>query len=128
VDPYRFTADLWQAPGGSWHFVTVPIDVTDEIDETAPSARVAFRSARVDVTIGRTNWQTSVFPDRRVGAFVLPLKRTVREVEGLAAGDAVDITLWVLPVPNERPRTGEASAASFIDRQARGMRRTVTTT
>ena len=95
---YRFTAELWQAQGGSWHFVTIPFDVSDEIDETAPSARVAFGSVRVEATVGRTSWQTSVFPDRRVGAFVLPVKRTVRDTEGLAAGDAVEVTLSVVAV------------------------------
>jgi hypothetical protein len=95
VGTYRFTAELWQVTGGSWHFVTVPFDVSDEIDETAPSARVAFGSVRVQATVGRTSWQTSLFPDRRAGAFVLPVKRTVRDAERLTAGHPVDVVLSV---------------------------------
>jgi hypothetical protein len=95
VSRYRFAAEMWQAPGGSWHFVTVPFDVSDEIDETAPCARVAFGSVRVEATVGRTSWQTSVFPDRRVGAFVLPVKRAVRDAEALVAGDPLDVVLSV---------------------------------
>jgi hypothetical protein len=42
---------------------------------------------RVGVTVGATRWQTSIFPDSSRGAYVLPVKRAVREAEGLEVGD-----------------------------------------
>jgi hypothetical protein len=99
VGPFRFTADLWRAPGGTWHFVTVPFDITDEIDEMAPAARVAFGSVRVEVRVGRTTWLTSVFPDRRAGAYVIPIKRIVRDAEALSIDDPVEVVLSVV-APN----------------------------
>ena len=93
---YRFTTDVWQVPDGSWHFVTLPFEVSDEIDESSLAARRGFGSVRVEITIGATTWRTSVFPDSKAGAFVLPVKRAVRTREHLAAGDQVDVDLLVI--------------------------------
>jgi hypothetical protein len=93
---FRFPAALWRWPKGNWHFVTLPFDVSDEIDESASSARVGFGSVRVEVTIGATTWSTSVFPDTTAEAFVLPIKRAVRDAEGIDAGDEVNVELRVL--------------------------------
>ena len=91
---YRFRARLWLYSGkAAWHFITLPHDVTDEIDEITAPTRRGFGSVRVAVTIGSTNWHTSVFPDTKAGSFVLPIKKPVRVAEGLADGDLVDLTL-----------------------------------
>ena len=91
---YRFRARLWLYSGkAAWHFITLPHDVTDEIDEITAPTRRGFGSVRVAVTIGSTSWPTSVFPDTKAGSFVLPIKKPVRVAEGLADGDLVDLTL-----------------------------------
>lgn len=36
---------------------------------------------------------TSIFPDRKRGAYLLPIKRDVRTAEGLTAGDQVTVRL-----------------------------------
>ena len=96
---YRFDAQVWRwKADGAWHFVTLPQDLSDEIDEAA--LRVGsggFGSVRVRVRVGATGWTTSVFPDRGRGAFVLPLKKAVRAAEGIAEGDTVCVALEVLP-------------------------------
>ena len=88
----RFSGTVWIAPGdGSWHFVTVPEDCAEVIHlESGP--RVGFGSVRVRVTLGSSSWSTSVFPDTR-DTYVLPLKRSVRDTEGILAGDLVDVAL-----------------------------------
>ena len=35
------------------------------------------------VTIGQTVWQTSLFPHRESGGYLLPLKAAVRKAEGI---------------------------------------------
>ena len=40
-----------------------------------------------------TTWLTSVFPDTASGCFVLPIKRTVRQANGVEAGDHVEVHL-----------------------------------
>ncbi|WP_243469509.1 DUF1905 domain-containing protein [Sphingopyxis granuli] len=44
-------------------------------------------------TIGDTRWNTSVFPHRESGGWLLPVKATVRKAEELAEGDAVTVTV-----------------------------------
>lgn len=89
---WRFTAPLWKHPGNAaWHFVTVPFEVTDEIDEIAASARKGFGSVRVDVQIGASGWSTSLFPDSAAKSFVLPVKQAIRTAERIAAGDRVEV-------------------------------------
>jgi hypothetical protein len=96
-DTYTFTAVVWEHEGpGAWHFLSLPAEVADEIaDSTAGRAR-GFGSVRVAVRIGRTSWSTSVFPDRRRGTYVLPVKRAVRSAQGLADGTACEVRLEVV--------------------------------
>ena len=46
-------------------------------------------SIKVRVTIGDTLWNTSLFPHRESGGFMLPLKADVRRKEGLSEGNLV---------------------------------------
>ena len=91
---YRFRAELWLHPGDAgWHFITLPHDEADEIEEiAAPTAR-GFGSVPVVVTIGSSTWNTSLFPDTARASYVLPVKKPIRVREGLSAGDAVEIAL-----------------------------------
>ena len=88
----RFAGEAWVAPGdAAWHFVTVPEEPSEEI-LLASGPRIAFGSVKVEVTVGASTWSTSVFPESK-GTYVLPLKRTVRDAEGILAGDVVEVTL-----------------------------------
>jgi Domain of unknown function (DUF1905) len=93
---YEFDADLWRwdARADTWTFVSLPVDVADDVlDRAGPGPARGFGSVRVDVTIGRTTWRTSVFPDGRVATYVLPVKKAVRAAEGLEAGDTAHVRL-----------------------------------
>jgi len=96
VGVFEFSSSLWLHPGGDWHFVTVPVEVSDDIAELTAGLRRGFGSVRVTATVGGTTWRTSVFPDKGKGAFVLPMKRSVRDAEGLTDGDEVPIRLALL--------------------------------
>jgi hypothetical protein len=90
---HRFTAELWRWQGDSpWHFLTVPPEVGDDVRDSA-GAPVAFGSVRVRVTVGATTWSTSLFPHRESGGYLLPVKKDVREREGLDVGEPVDVAL-----------------------------------
>ena len=96
MDPtFSFSAELWLHSSGSWVFVTVPEDESDEIHEVAPHPG-GFGSVRVEVQIGETVWRTSVFPDSKSGCFVLPIKKPVRKAEGIDVDDTANIELTVL--------------------------------
>ena len=90
--------ELWEhSPGdpGSWHFVTLPLELAEDIRVEAGPAR-GFGSVRVEARAGATTWRTSLFPEAGTGAFVLPVKKSVREAEGLYAGATCEIILALL--------------------------------
>jgi hypothetical protein len=96
-----FTAELWRwtarkesAAGGAWCFVTLPVDLADEVRERAGEPR-GFGSVRVRARVGATTWDTSVFPDAASGSFALPVKKSVRTAAGVAEGDLLTVTLSV---------------------------------
>lgn len=98
VGDYRFDAELWQwdATETAWFFLTVPGDVSDDIEARTVDQTRGFGSVRVEVTIGATTWRTSVFPDSKQEAYVLPVKRAVRAAEELGEGTTAAVELSVL--------------------------------
>lgn len=65
-----------------WFLAQVPRYISDMIREV-PHPHRGFGSRRVEVVVGDTCWRTSIFPDSESGGFVLPLKKSVREAEGI---------------------------------------------
>lgn len=47
----------------------------------------------VHVRIGKTEWQTSLFP--KDGLYIVPIKASVRKAESLEEGDGVTVRLEV---------------------------------
>lgn len=92
----RFEGVLWEYEGEApWVFVTMPVEDATMIRETVPP-KSGFGSIRVEVTLGETTWKTSIFPDRDSGSYVLPVKRMVREAEGVEPGDSVKVEFLVV--------------------------------
>jgi len=85
----------WAARTDSWYFVNLPADLSAEIREI-PRPYRGFGSVRVNVRIGGSRWRTSIFPDAGQGTYVLPLKRAVRDAEGLVDQAVVAVELDVL--------------------------------
>jgi hypothetical protein len=80
----------------SWVFVTLPPELSDEIDDGLSSPPRAFGSVRVAVTCGGSEWSTSLFPSKEAGSYVLPVKKAVRRKEELEPGDTATFRLRVL--------------------------------
>ncbi len=91
---WTFEAETWrwQARSDSWIFVTVPPEVSAQIADV-PRPPSGFGSVRVRVRIGETRWGTSVFPDARLGCYVLAIKKAVRVAEGVEEGAPVRVEL-----------------------------------
>jgi hypothetical protein len=94
VEPYEFDSEVWlYEADAAWHFLTVPDDISDDIEERTRGQLRGFGSVRVRVSIGDTTWTTSVFPDSKRGAYILPVKQEVRRQEGLSAGSRIRLRL-----------------------------------
>ncbi|RJO76786.1 DUF1905 domain-containing protein [Nocardia panacis] len=92
---YSFTAEVWEHNGGSWHFVSLPEEIADEIEERYAHLANGWGSVRVTVSIGATSWSTSLFPDKARATYILPVKKSVRTAEDLVAGSEAEVELAV---------------------------------
>jgi hypothetical protein len=91
---YAFRGELWRYPGeSSWHFITLPVDLAEEVREDAVAVRKAFGSVKVRASTAGERWRTSLFWDSTSGSYLLPLKKSVRTAAGIRAGDEVDVAL-----------------------------------
>jgi hypothetical protein len=94
---HTFASTLWEHDGNAaWHFLSLPDDLSDDLEQRHGHHAAGFGSLRVEVTIGDTTWRTSLFPDSKRKTYVLPVKKQVRVAEGLADGSPVEVRLRVL--------------------------------
>jgi Domain of unknown function (DUF1905) len=106
TESHTTTAPLWiwtsdKAPA-AWHFITITGDVAeairgadflDRLERTGSPRQRGFGAIKVRATIGETSWSTSIFPAKDLGGYMLPVKASVRNAEGLVAGDIVQLTI-----------------------------------
>jgi len=96
IGTFEFAAPLWRYPGADgWHFVSLPPEISTDITDITTGIRRGFGSVRVAVTVGSTSWRTSIFPDSKTGAYLLPVKKATRAAERLEAGDQVKAQLQI---------------------------------
>lgn len=84
------------AANEAFFLVSVPKDLSDEIKEISEGLTKGFGSLKVEATIGKTVWRTSIFPDSKSGQFDLPLKAAVRKANGLEVGSNASVELVIL--------------------------------
>ena len=84
---YTMKAKVWiyQGPQAGWHFVSLPKKDSREIKKMFGVLARGWGSLPVKVTVGKTNWTTSIFPDKKSDTYILPLKADVRKKENIEA-------------------------------------------
>jgi hypothetical protein len=103
TETHTVTAKIWlwttdKAPA-SWHFVTIEGEVAEAIHALALMRRLengrkrGWGTINVRATIGETEWESSIFPAKDVGGWLLPIKAAVRKAEGLSVGDEIAVTV-----------------------------------
>jgi hypothetical protein len=93
---YEFSNPLWPwtaKNGVSWYFITVPEEISSQINFFSSQAKAAWGSVRVKVLIGESEWQTSVFPDKKSGTYNLPIKADIRKRESLQNKQMIDVKI-----------------------------------
>ena len=92
----RVKSEVWLYPGMvGWHFLSVDTKKAALIRKKHGSGSRGFGSLPVTVTLGKTTWQTSIFPDKKSGTYLLPLKAVVRKKEDILAGDTISFFLEI---------------------------------
>lgn len=91
-----FSAELWPwtVRRDEWWFVSVPAELAADIRDRPLPPR-GFGSVRVLVTVGSTEWKTSIFPSDD-GTYSLPIKKAVRTAEHIEPHDVIDVELDLL--------------------------------
>lgn len=94
---YKIKSEVWLYPGSTaaWHFASLSRKQSEEIDEKYKNKRRGWNSFPVKVKLGQSVWKTSIFFDKREGAYILPLKAEVRKKEGIYKGDMITFTLEI---------------------------------
>jgi hypothetical protein len=93
---YSFKSKVVVYPGmAAWRFLGLPKKEAGEIKERYGKSAKGWGSLPVTASIGRTSWDTSIFPDKKSGTYVLPLKSQIRKAEGIADTDTVAVSLRI---------------------------------
>ena len=83
---------FWKGPA-PWFFVTVPAKQSRELKAISGLVTYGWGVIPVHVRIGKTEFQTSLFP--KDGLYLVPIKASVRKTENLEQGDKVTVRLEV---------------------------------
>jgi hypothetical protein len=101
---YKIKAKVWLWVGasgstkGSWHFVTIPPEISEKIEKKYRSVHGGWGSLKVKATFGKTVLETSMFKNRREKnylTYILPLKKKVRSEIGVQNGDILNFVLEI---------------------------------
>ncbi len=89
---FKIKSIVFKYPGaGGWHFATIPKKESALIKKHR-TKKVGWGSVKIEATIGKTSWQTSLFPNKD-GTYLLPIKANVRKQVGIEEGFAATIAI-----------------------------------
>lgn len=84
---------------GNWRFARLPENISTKIKEMQKGQlRRGWGAVYANAKVGKSEWQTSVFPDRHSATYILPLKKQIRYEENLYDGKefTFSIEIWFL--------------------------------
>lgn len=87
---------IYPSEKASWYLVPITRKIGQEIKEKYGKAAKGFGSLKVEVTLGKSVWQTSIFPDKYSGSYILFLKAKVRKAEDIEAGEKVKFKIKLI--------------------------------
>ncbi len=87
---FRYTAGKW-----SWYFIRINQEDANYIRWIEDKHVQWWGSIPVEVTIGNSTWQTSIFPDKEK-TYLLPVKVYIRKQENLKEWTLIHGTLRFL--------------------------------
>ncbi len=93
---YKIKAKVWlyQSETAAWHFVSLDKKLSAEIKEAHTVKKKGFGSVPVEITLGKTVWETAIFPSKD-GPYILPLKSEVRRKEDVRVEDEISFILKI---------------------------------
>lgn len=93
---------VWQSghykenDSGAWRFARVPEKISAKIKEMQKGRlRRGWGAVYARTKVGRTQWLTSIFPDRHSNTYILPLKKQIRYQENLYDGIDIKVSIEI---------------------------------
>jgi hypothetical protein len=92
---YDFTAPMWlyETTKAPWHFISVPEELSAEIRMFHGQFQRGWGAVPVTVRIGSSQWQTSMFPDKKTQTYLLPIKADIRKVQQLTLDTPIQVSI-----------------------------------
>ncbi len=84
---------FWKGPA-PWCFIKVPAKESREIKAIEKLATYGWGMIPVEVKIGKTKYKTALWP--KDGAYIVPVKASVRKAESLKEGVKISARLEVI--------------------------------
>lgn len=99
-----FEAELWAWEGpASWVFLSLPPEFAEPVKLAqflaSAGPKRGWKLVRVVAEVADLRWETSLFPDKQSGSYILPVKAAVRRKLGVSAGDRLSLTLHLRDLP-----------------------------
>jgi hypothetical protein len=92
---FEFDGKIWTWRGPApWYFVTVPAPQSEDLESLSGFVTYGWGMIPATVRIGNTEWKTALWP--KEGAYIVPIKASVRKAENLEEGDQVTVFLDVI--------------------------------
>lgn len=89
---FTLNAKVWCWPGDApWHFVNIDKNISEKIRSIYTKGFV-----RVRAKVGKTSWETSLFPHKLSGAYLLSIKASVRKKESIFDDDIIKLSFEIL--------------------------------
>lgn len=90
----EFNGKIWYWRGPApWYFVTVPEKECLELKAMSTFVTYGWGMIPATVRIGKTKYKTSLWP--KDGAYIVPIKTSVRKAEKIDKGDTVMVRLEI---------------------------------
>lgn len=93
---YKLRSKVWVYPGmAAWRFIGIPKTQGVQIKKKFGTHAKGWGSLPVTVTVGKTTWNTSIFPDKQSGSYLLPLKAKIRKAESIEDDSTISYILQI---------------------------------
>ena len=94
---YTVQSTVWRYKGtAAWHFANLSVEQSADIKSRYGTTARGWGSIRVRIRIGKTEWNTSLFPDKKSGTYLFAIKADVRKAEKLSDGDCITARVSVV--------------------------------
>lgn len=89
---HKLKLKVWQWPNprsrdGGWHFVTLPKDISKEIRD-----KYGKGMHKAEVRVEKSEYRASLFWHTIDQAYIVAIKKMIREKEGIFKGDLIKIS------------------------------------